>query len=35
MQILLEDLVKTSNDADVKAYRKAIQFYSKKLDKTW
>ncbi|MBI3018234.1 MAG: tetratricopeptide repeat protein [Deltaproteobacteria bacterium] len=35
MQILLEDLIKISNDADVKAYRKAIQFYSKKLDKTW
>ena len=32
---LLETLVKTSSDPWIKSYRKAIDFYSGKLNQTW
>lgn len=35
MEILLTCLVQTSNDPDITSYKRAIGFYSDKLDKTW
>lgn len=35
MEILLQCLLKTSVDEDIQSYKKAIEFYSDKLDETW
>lgn len=35
MEILLNNLVQTSSDEDIIKYKKAIEFYSDKLDKVW
>lgn len=35
MEILLHTLLETTSDNDILAYRKAIEFYSDKLDETW
>jgi tetratricopeptide (TPR) repeat protein len=35
MEILLNCLVKTTTDEDIASYKKAIHFYSDKLDQTW
>ncbi|QZY56927.1 tetratricopeptide repeat protein [Crassaminicella profunda] len=35
MEILLTNLAKTSSDENIKQYKKAIEFYSDKLDKIW
>lgn len=35
MEILLNCLAKTSSDETIKKYRKAIEFYSDKLDQVW
>lgn len=35
MEILLECLLETSTDEDIQSYKKAIEFYSDKLDETW
>ena len=35
MEILLCNLIQTSLDGNIKKYKKAIEFYSDKLDETW
>lgn len=35
MELLLRSLVETTNNEDILRYKKAIQFYSNKLDQTW
>lgn len=35
MELLLKCLVETTSDKDITAYKKAIDFYSDKLDETW
>ncbi|NWQ41069.1 hypothetical protein MLOOGBEN_10220 [Bacillus sp. EB106-08-02-XG196] len=35
MEILLTCLIDTTSDEDILHYKKAIHFYSDKLDKTW
>ncbi|MEC1520721.1 tetratricopeptide repeat protein [Neobacillus niacini] len=35
MEILLTSLIETTADEDILHYKRAIQFYSDKLDKTW
>ncbi|MEZ0480371.1 tetratricopeptide repeat protein [Planococcus sp. SSTMD024] len=35
MEILLQCLVKTTGDEDIQSYKRAIEFYSDKLDETW
>ena len=35
MEILLNNLVQTSSDEDIRKYKNAIEFYSDKLDKVW
>lgn len=35
MEILLKCVVETTSDINIKAYSKAIKFYSDKLDKVW
>lgn len=35
MEILLNNLVQTSSDEDIRKYKKAIEFYSDKLDEIW
>lgn len=35
MEILLTNLVQTSSDESIKAYKKAIEFYSDKLNEIW
>lgn len=35
MEILLQCLLETSTDEDIQSYKKAIEFYSDKLDETW
>ncbi len=35
MKILLHNLTQTSSDENIKKYRKAIEFYSDKLDEIW
>ncbi|MDQ0974556.1 tetratricopeptide (TPR) repeat protein [Neobacillus niacini] len=35
MEILLTSLIETTSDEDILHYKRAIQFYSDKLDKTW
>lgn len=35
MEILLTNLAQTSLDENIKRYRKAIDFYSDKLDEVW
>ncbi|MGE8207794.1 tetratricopeptide repeat protein [Heyndrickxia sp. NPDC080065] len=35
MDILLKNLVETTNDQEITSYRKAIEFYSDKLDTIW
>lgn len=35
MEILLTNLAETSSDENIKGYKKAIQFYSDKLDEIW
>jgi tetratricopeptide (TPR) repeat protein len=35
MEIILKQLAETSNDKGIQSYKKAILFYSDKLEKTW
>lgn len=35
MEILLKNLGETSNDSNINSYKKAIEFYSDKLDTVW
>lgn len=35
MEILFRCLLETSSDKDISAYKKAIEFYTDKLDETW
>ena len=35
MEILLNCIVQTTSDNDIKSYQKAIEFYSDKLDEVW
>ena len=35
MALLLKEIGETSNDEGIKSYRKAIAFYSDKLDQIW
>lgn len=35
MELLLKSLVETSSDKNIQSYKKAILFYSDKLEKTW
>lgn len=35
MEILLNCLIETTNDANILSYEKAIKFYAKQLDKIW
>ncbi|WP_199690076.1 MULTISPECIES: hypothetical protein [Clostridia] len=35
MELLLKCLIDTTNDAEIISYKKAITFYSDKLDETW
>ena len=35
MQLLLQTIADTSNDAKIQRYRRAIAFYADKLDQTW
>lgn len=35
MEVLLKCLAETSNDAHIQSYKKAIEFYSDKLDTVW
>ncbi|NME05412.1 tetratricopeptide repeat protein [Psychrobacillus sp. BL-248-WT-3] len=35
MELLLKNIMETSNDEDIQSYKKAIEFYSNKLDQTW
>ena len=35
MELLLKCLIETTNDPEIKNYKRAIDFYSDKLDKTW
>lgn len=35
MELLLKCLIETTNDAEIISYKKAIDFYSDKLDKVW
>jgi hypothetical protein len=35
MEILLKKIAEVSNDPGIQQYKKAIHFYSDKLDQTW
>ncbi|WP_342560761.1 tetratricopeptide repeat protein [Psychrobacillus sp. FSL W7-1457] len=35
MELLLKNILDTTNDENIQKYRKAIEFYSDKLDETW
>ena len=35
MELLLKNIMETSNDEHIQSYKKAIEFYSNKLDQTW
>ncbi|WP_096154088.1 tetratricopeptide repeat protein [Bacillus sp. FJAT-45066] len=35
MELLLNCLIETTNDSDISSYKKAIEFYSDKLDEVW
>jgi len=35
MEIILQCLIKTTNDEGIQSYKRAIEFYSDKLDETW
>ncbi|WP_100333597.1 tetratricopeptide repeat protein [Bacillus alkalisoli] len=35
MELLLKCLIETTNDPDISSYKKAIEFYSDKLDEIW
>jgi len=35
MEILLTSLAYTTNDSEILSYKRAIEFYTDKLDKTW
>ena len=35
MELLLKCLISTTNDNEILSYKKALHFYSDKLDQTW
>ena len=35
MELLLKCITKTSSNSDIQKYKRAIEFYSDKLDETW